>query len=121
MYFLSVKNEMCWVVINRKRNFGSNKSFTTSSRQVKLFHFFLAPFFPFFKDLICHSMKTNNLFERAVKSVLLDWTCTEMPSGKNAAVHGKCRAVVVQCFANLYFKNRYSIKIFSLRSVLNIF
>lgn len=44
-YFLSFKNEMSWVVINMKRNFGSNKSFTVSSWQVKLFHFLLAKYF----------------------------------------------------------------------------
>lgn len=41
MYFLSVKNEMCSVVvINMKRNFGSNKCFIIPSGQVKLFHVF---------------------------------------------------------------------------------
>lgn len=66
-------------------------------------------------------MKTKHLFERAVKSVSLDWTCTETLSGKNAAVHRKCRALVVQCFANLCFKNRYCVKIFSLCSILKVF
>lgn len=65
-------------------------------------------------------MKTKHVFERAVKSVSLDWMCTETLSGKNAALHRKCRALLVQCFANVYFKNRYSVKIFSLCSILNI-
>lgn len=66
-------------------------------------------------------MKTKYVFEIAVKSVSLDWTCTETLSGKNAALHRKCRGLVVQRLANVYFKNRYSVKIFSLCSILNIF
>lgn len=66
-------------------------------------------------------MKTKRVFERAVKSVSVHVQSNETLSGKNAALHRKCRALVVQCFANVYFKNRYSVKILSLCSILNIF